>query len=372
MSDEPAAGDRAGAGPTASPGGGAPEARPVGREPRSPKPSQKPRKPGSGQHRKKPAGQQVATAEAAAAKAQAAARRKAEAEAAAERARLAAARQQRKRRTTVITWASIGLVIALLGTLVIVKAVHKPAAVTGSGLSAADPAVVSRISAISPSVLDTVGDGGVPAPFLLPAGRPAALTQNGLPRILYIGALYCPFCATERWPMVAALSRFGSFSGLKFLISADTGETIKNIHTLDFSGVTYTSTSLVFTPVETQDRSHNTIASLTSADDALFTTYDASPTLPQGSAPTTIPFVDLGNRWVMSGASFNATELEGMSWQQIAAAAAAGTGAGTKIDGTANWLTAALCELTGNSPAPVCSDPMIHQLEARLPVQPVG
>jgi hypothetical protein len=32
--------------------------------------------------------------------------------------------------------------------------------------------------------------------------------------MLYIGAEYCPYCAAERWPLVMALSKFGTFSNL--------------------------------------------------------------------------------------------------------------------------------------------------------------
>ena len=41
-----------------------------------------------------------------------------------------------------------------------------------------------------------------------------ALTADGKPEVLYVGAEYCPFCAAERWPVVVALSRFGTWSGL--------------------------------------------------------------------------------------------------------------------------------------------------------------
>ena len=37
-----------------------------------------------------------------------------------------------------------------------------------------------------------------------------ALTEAGLPEMLYMGAEYCPFCAAERWAMVMALSKFGT------------------------------------------------------------------------------------------------------------------------------------------------------------------
>ena len=35
-----------------------------------------------------------------------------------------------------------------------------------------------------------------------------------------MGAEYCPYCAAQRWAMIVALSRFGTFSGLTTVHSA--------------------------------------------------------------------------------------------------------------------------------------------------------
>jgi len=190
------------------------------------------RKPGSGQHARRAPAAAPDAEKVAAAKAQ----RRAEAEANAERRAAAAAAAARKRRNRGLTYGAIGLVVVVVAIFVVVKVTAKPAADTASGVQAADPAVVSQITGLPVSVLDKVGDGGIAPQFFLPDGKPAALTQGGLPRVLYIGGLFCPFCATQRWPMIAALSRFGAFTGLRYARSATTGETVKNIHTFDFSG----------------------------------------------------------------------------------------------------------------------------------------
>ena len=333
----------------------------------APKPAQKARKPGSGQHRKRPVADPAVAERAAAAKAAAAARRQAEAEAAAQ-ARAAAVRRAKRRRAGWVSGVAIGVVVVAVAVLVVIRVSHKPTDPFGKGTSAADPTVVSQITSVPQGVLDQVGDGGITPQFNLPAGKPDPLTLNNLPRILYVGALYCPFCATERWPMIGALARFGTFTGLAFQVSASTGEAFKDIHTFDFTGVTYTSQYLAFTPKETEDRAHKTIAQLDATEAQLFSTYDSPPTLPQGSNPTTIPFIDLANKWVLSGASFPAEVVVGKSWQQLGSAAVTGAGVGRQIDGTINWLTASFCTLTHGQPGSVCSDPMITTLEARLPV----
>jgi hypothetical protein len=168
--------------------------------------------------------------------------------------------------------------------------------------------------------------------------------------------------------MIAALSRFGTFKGLRYARSS-ASDTPKDIHSFTFSGVTFTSSYLAFTPFETQDRNHKPLDALPAADTTLVSTLDNQPTLPSGATSGTIPFVDIGNRWVLAGASYNATDLEGRNWAQIAAAATSGTGLGQRLDATANWITAALCAVTTNKPAPVCSDPVIAGLETRLFVQ---
>jgi hypothetical protein len=327
-----------------------------------------PRKAGSGQHRKPaaaPAAGPIDPEKVAAAKAA----RRAETEAAAERRAAAAARQARKKRRRILTYGAIGLVVLVVAGLVAVKVTHKVAPDTAAGVQDADPAVVAQITAIPVSVLDKVGDGGFTPDFRLPAGKPPPLVSGGLPRVLYVGGLFCPFCATQRWPMIVALSRFGTFKGLRYARSASQGETVKNINTFTFSGVSYTSTYLSFTPFETTDRNHKPLDTLPAADTTLVNTLDNQPTLPQGATSGTIPFVDIGNRWVLAGASYNATDLEGKSWAQIASAATSGAGLGQRLDATANWITAALCAVTTNKPAPVCSDPVIAGLETRLFVQ---
>ena len=72
------------------------------------------------------------------------------------------------------------------------------------------------------SVITSVGAGstlGLPKPI-----NGKAIEVDGKPGVLYIGAEYCPFCATERWAMVNALGRFGTFSGLKITNSSTTDQ----------------------------------------------------------------------------------------------------------------------------------------------------
>jgi hypothetical protein len=237
---------------------------------------------------------------------------------------------------------------------------------TGTALAS----VVSNTTSVPASVLEAVGAGsGVTNPPKPISGSP--LTSGGKPEVFYIGAEYCPFCAAERWSMVVALSRFGTFSGLSTVHSsatngAGTAEPDPNTPTWTFVHATYTSKYLTFTPVEEQtnvpDSSTGTYTQLqkpTSAQQALVAKYDAAS---QGA----IPFVDFGNKYMLSGASYNPQVLSGKSWSQIASALKTPSSPiAQAVDGTANYITAAICKLTNNQPASACT-PAVQKLEAKL------
>jgi Domain of unknown function (DUF929) len=216
--------------------------------------------------------------------------------------------------------------------------------------------VVSSITSLQASELDAVGTGS--ANNLIKRVSGTALTgPNGHPEVFYLGAEYCPYCAAERWPMIIALSRFGTFSGLKTTSSSST-DVYPNTPTFTFHGATYTSQYLDFVSVETTDRNQNPLESPTSAQQALVNQYDTS-----GS----IPFVDFGNRYAFDGAMYLPDVLGGMSWQAVADTLATPTSPQAKaILGSANLITAALCRLAADQPAAVCSSSTIQAIEKTI------
>ena len=213
------------------------------------------------------------------------------------------------------------------------------------------------MTGVPAAALDQVGAGSVQA---VPRKVDApALTAGGKPKVLYVGAEYCPFCAAQRWPVVVALSRFGTWSGLGQTTSAS-DDVYPDTSTLSFHGASYASDYLSFTGVETTDRTKAKLDQLTAADSTTFQTYDRPPYI-TGSAGS-IPFLDLGGSYVSSGASFDPQLLAGMSHRQVAAALADPTSPVAKaVDGSANVLTAALCEVTGQQPAAVCTAPGVDR-----------
>ena len=138
-------------------------------------------------------------------------------------AQQAAARRAEARRRMFLASGSVLGVLVIVIVLIVVKAAaatRQPAASTGP---APAPPTVTPVSSRSrrsrPATLNTVGKGSGVSPLIATSGQPA-LTSGGKPEILYMGAEYCPYCAAERWAMVVALSRFGTFSNLHLIHSS--------------------------------------------------------------------------------------------------------------------------------------------------------
>jgi hypothetical protein len=202
-------------------------------------------------------------------------------------------------------------------------------------------------------VYAAVGIGGTTAQAEpVPGG--SAMTVGGKPDVLYLGAEYCPYCAAQRWPLVLALSRFGTFTGLGLTESTST-DVYPNTNTFTFLHASYSSAYLAFTPVEIYDRAGNPLQTPTAAEQQLL----------QSAGQGGIPFIDLGGTTMLRSSGYNPQLLAGMTWTQIAAALTDTSSPATRaIVGTANRITGQLCELTHNQPAALCQSPEIRALEA--------
>jgi hypothetical protein len=175
------------------------------------------------------------------------------------------------------------------------------------------------------------------------------LTADGKPDLLYIGAEFCPICATERWAMYVALSKFGTFSPQPGQIHS--AERDGNISTLTFYKTTYTSPYLTFTPVETttnqpEGNYYVALPSPTQAQQKLWASH----------TDQSFPWLDFGGKKELSSAQFDPQLLEGKSFNDIAAAVGNNsTTIGADIDASAKVLIQTICStLTGNHPAAVC------------------
>jgi hypothetical protein len=281
----------------------------------------------------------------------------------------AAARQRR-----FVTIAAAVIVLAL-AVLIVVRLVSSS---TSSGAAAASgpaPAsVVDAVTGVTASTLSGVGRGTV-AQLPTPVRTDIQRGPNGLPLVTYMGAEYCPFCAGERWPLIVALSRFGTFDNLQLSHSAS-NDVYPNTPTFSFVGSSYSSPYLDFSPVELQSNvpsgnGYQQLQTPTPAQTTLLQTYDAAPYVPASSAGS-IPFIDFAGQYLVSGASFDVGTLRGMTQQQVADALQdPSTPQAQAILGSANALTAAICSATGNQPTNVCSDPAVAALQSSMAATPV-
>jgi hypothetical protein len=282
--------------------------------------------------------------------------------------------------------ACVIVVVAVVVTLVVVKASSRPgtaASASEGPVGAALHSLVAQVTGEPAGVLDCVGAGSLasgdigtasPGSSYLAGVTGPPLTSGGKPEVLYIGANYCPYCAAERWALIVALSRLGTFSGLSTIHSSSTDDPA-NVSTFTFYGSTYTSRYLSFAPVEeTQNYRVGNSASPnvpyvtlqvpSAAQQALIDKYDPGT----GGQGGFIPFIYIGNRYVQVGdlAPYGPRDLQGMTWSQIAAALRdPSSTVAQDIIGSANYLTAAICKVTGNQPASVCTA-AVRALERNL------
>jgi hypothetical protein len=292
-------------------------------------------------------------------------------------AQRAAARRAEQRRRIFIAGGSILVVLVIVLVFVVVK-LNTSSTPTSTGSNgptgAALTAVVDKVTSVPASTLDSVGggSGAVTDPPQTITGKNAALTANGKPEMLYIGAEYCPYCGAERWGMIVALSRFGTFSGLHTVHSSST-DVYPNTPSWSFYQSTYTSKYLTFTPVEVATNVPSTAASAvdgygalqvpTAAQSALEAKYDVAPYTSENGS---IPFIDFGNKYLITGASYDAQVLQGLSWSTVASDLSNPSSSVAKaVDGTANYITAAICQMTGNQPASACTA-TVKSLESKI------
>lgn len=252
----------------------------------------------------------------------------------------------------------------IIGGVVVVIAIALVVALVSGGGSKksnlpdrapAPPALVNKVTSVPSSVFETVGIGTTTRPPQAVNGTP--LIANGKSRILYIGAEYCPYCATERWPMVIALSKFGTFTSLQTTNSAS-DDVFPDTATFSFYGATYTSKYVQFEPVETATRTRAPLETPTPEQLAIQKTYDPKQY---------IPFVQFGGKYMINGATYDAAVLQGKTHDEIATALSDPNSDVAKgAIGASNTIIAAICKVTNNQPANVCRQPVIKSIESQL------
>ncbi|MFM6847575.1 MAG: DUF929 family protein [Terrabacter sp.] len=263
------------------------------------------------------------------------------AETAARAAQLRAEAARKDRQRTQVIAAAVAVVVVVIAVVVGITIANRPAeAPAASGGAAA----LQKLEALPATLLDSAP---VPAPSQAPAklngGTP--LKDGAKTKVLYVGAEFCPFCAMERWAMIGALSRFGTFTGL-----TDTTSSSSDVHpdtpTFSFKDAKYTSDYVAFDAVETQDRNNKPLQTLEGDNLALFQKFN-----PEGG----IPWVSYGGTHATSGATVDANAFEGKTYDQIIAGISdPKSDIGKTVLPAINLLSAQICAQTGDQPANVC------------------
>lgn len=200
---------------------------------------------------------------------------------------------------------------------------------------------------IPESVYDAVGAPAAPGHVAVADAvsklEGPALTAGGKPEVFHVGADWAPYDAAERWVLAAALSRFGTLSGLG-LTASKSDDVDPNTATLSFHGARLASdqVSAVFKDIE--GATHEPLDKLTPSEDQIFTRVGRN----------SFPFIDVAGRYKI-GTQFDPAVLKGLDQAQIADALTDPTSPVAKaVLGAANVLTAAICDVTGGQPADVC------------------
>ena len=286
----------------------------------------------------------------------------------------------RRPATSLLTWGTAALVLVIVAALIVIKVTGTPPTSTPSAavtLAPASPSVVKAVTTIPGSVYDTVGvtssDATLTPPALL-RGQPR-LTSGGKPDILFVGDEFCPYCAAERWALVAALSRFGTFGDTLYASQSGANEAFPNTPTFTFYGASYQSKYLAATLVEHYGDQKNgagtayaVLEPLTTQEKELLAKYDRrTPGAPGGI----VPFVDVANEAVVTGGEFSPSVLQQLNANEIATGLTDPTDPATQaIVASANYLSAVICRADGGLPARVCTSSGVTAAAGALGLRP--
>jgi thiol-disulfide isomerase/thioredoxin len=259
---------------------------------------------------------------------------------------------------------AVGVIIVVIAVVVVLKVSgggKTPSGTADSGSFALPANLVSQVENVPVATLVAAAKsapaGASPAQAL-PAGT-KLLVVDGKPEILYVGAEYCPFCAAERWALVMALSKFGTFTGLKGTTSSAI-DTNPSTPTFSFYGSTYKSPYISFVPVELQTNTYSaslgnypTLQTPTSEQNALMQKWDVAPyTTENGS----IPFVYLGGKYLITGAQYVAPAISGKSFETAVPYMTSGTNATSReAEASAGYLIGDILALTHDQPASIAA-----------------
>jgi hypothetical protein len=187
------------------------------------------------------------------------------------------------------------------------------------------------------------------------------LLDAGKPLVFFMGTEWCPFCASERWALVEATSRFGTWHGLGELHSRNGEDYFQALPTYDLTGATFTSEYIGVRHKELDTVDGDPLEKLGSLEQGLVDENDqwgGIPFLVAGGP---------GGRYTVE-LPFSPGLLQGQTFAELRKGVAdeAANPAAEAIDGQADAITALICKLDGRQPASVCAKGSIPTLEAAI------
>jgi len=272
----------------------------------------------------------------------------------------------------------IVLAIILVGALIVVRHIDQSNATSDvETITLAPTSLVTTLAQVPVSASNAVGVTSPADPTTAPtATGNAALWESSTaggrarPVVFFYGAEFAPYAAAERWPVIVALSRFGTFGQLG-LMQSSSSVAFSNTSTFTFWRATYSSkwvdlqTNERYSSLDPTGAGYTTLETPTARQSASVAIYDTSA--------QTFPLLDIANHYVLLGSSFSPTVLSGLSQAQIANDLAYPANPVTQaILASANEITAAICSVTGQSPARVCTTHGVIEASTKMKIDTAG
>jgi hypothetical protein len=279
---------------------------------------------------------------------------------------------------------ALGLIIIaiiLLGTLVLVRDNFSPtSSPTTETFNPAPSSLVSTLASVPATVYDTVGVSSPTAAVTplrattgggtAPVWTASADAGGHKPVVFFYGAEFAPYAAAQRWPLVLALSRFGTFRQLGLMQSSPT-TAFSNLSTFTFYDSDYTSKYVALESVERYSSLNPTGARYLSLQ--VPNARQSAAVADYGQSANNFPFLDVANRYVLQGASFTPDVLVGLTQDQIAGDLTSPLSPLTQaVVSSANEISASICAVDGQNPSNVCQSRGVEAADDALHIVPAA
>ena len=182
-------------------------------------------------------------------------------------------------------------------------------------------------------------------------------TENGKKLVYFMGAYFCPYCASERWAIREALKIFGDWKNSEYDKSAESDEKYLNVPTISFHKSNYSSKYVEFQSMETADRYFNPINQ--EQEDS----YDV---LENYNPDQIIPFLLIDGQFMQVGSGINAKIIEGMDHKDVEKELSiADSKIGSEIRKESEYITALICWSLKND-LNLCKNDAIKKLQENI------